>query len=97
MGKIAKKLADKIYITDDNPRNESPEKIRKNILSGCPSAKDIGDRFKAIKEAIKKCEFNEILLIAGKGHEQTQIIGKNFKKFDDKKVILKILKNKLFN
>ena len=92
MGKIAKKYATKIYVTDDNPRNESALKIRKDILKGCPNARNIGDRYKAIKTAIKEAEFNEVLLVAGKGHESTQIIRNKIKDFDDKKVIIKILK-----
>ena len=94
MGKIAKKIADKIYITDDNPRNESPKKIRNDILKTCPGAIEIANRFQAIKYAIKKSEFGEILLIAGKGHEDYQILGKTVRKFSDKDTVLKILKNK---
>ena len=97
MGKIANKFADKIYITDDNPRNESPEKIRKEILSECPNAYEISDRYQAIKLSIQKCEHGEMLLIAGKGHEDFQILNENFIKFNDKGVILKILKNRLFH
>ena len=96
MGKIAKKIADKIYITDDNPRNESPKKIRSDILKTCSGAIEIASRYKAIKEAIKKCEFGEILLIAGKGHEDYQIFSRKTIKFSDKETILKILKNKSF-
>lgn len=94
MGKIAKKIADKIYITDDNPRNELPKKIRNDILKTCPGAIEIANRFQAIKYAIKKSEFGEILLIAGKGHEDYQILGKTVRKFSDKDTVLKILKNK---
>ena len=96
MGKIAKKIADKIYITDDNPRNELPKKIRNDILKTCPGAIEIANRFQAIKYAIKKSEFGEILLIAGKGHEDYQILGKTVRKFSDKDTVLKILKNKSF-
>ena len=93
MGKIANSLADKIYITDDNPRYESAKKIRKEIISNCPKAIEIKSRYLAIKTAINNCEEGENLLIAGKGHEDYQIIGKKIYKFSDKDTVLKLLKN----
>ena len=93
MGKIANSLADKIYITDDNPRYESAKKIRKEIISHCPKAIEIKSRYLAIKTAINNCEEGENLLIAGKGHEDYQIIGKKICKFSDKDTVLKLLKN----
>ncbi len=92
MGKIANRLCDKVYITDDNPRNESANKIRKQIISCCSKAFEIKDRYKAIKKAIYNSEKEEKILVAGKGHENYQIIGKNIYKFNDKKTILDILK-----
>ena len=92
MGKIADRLSDKIYITDDNPRNESSAKIRKQIISCCSRAYEIKDRYKAIKKAIDNSEKGEKILVAGKGHEDYQIIGKKIYKFSDKKTILDILK-----
>ena len=92
MGKIANSLADKIYITDDNPRYESAKKIRKEIISNCPKAIEIKNRYLAIKKAINSCEEGENLLIAGKGHEDYQIIGKKIYKFSDKETVLEILK-----
>ena len=74
MGQIANKYADKIYITDDNPRNENPHIIRQNIQSNCPRAFNISDRRLAIKTGIENLSSNEILIIAGKGHEKKQII-----------------------
>ena len=59
MGKIANSLADKIYITDDNPRYESAKKIRKEIISNCPKAIEIKSRYLAIKTAINNCEEGE--------------------------------------
>ena len=98
MGKIASKYCRKIFITDDNPRSESPELIRDSIMKGCKSlAVDIGDRKKAIKAAIKELRQNEILLVAGKGHEQTQDYGSKIKNFSDKKIIKEIIFNKKFN
>tara|TARA_Y100000590_G_scaffold326218_1_gene370208 strand:- start:19094 stop:21940 length:2847 start_codon:yes stop_codon:yes gene_type:complete len=99
MGKVAKKYCRKIFITDDNPRNENPKKIRNSIIRGCKNkAVNIADRKKAIKLAIKELGLNEILLVAGKGHEQTQDFGNKVINFSDKKVIKNlVLKNKLLS
>ena len=99
MGKIADKLSDKIYLTDDNPRFESPNRIRKDIKKGIKKQKaiEISDRARAIKEAIKNITIGEILLIAGKGHEKTQDVGKKKIYFSDKKIILKEIKIKNIN
>ncbi len=92
MGQIANKFASRIYITDDNPRNEDPSKIRKQILKFCDNGIEIPNRRKAITKAIKELQMNETLLIAGKGHEKKQII-KNIKyEFDDVKVVKNIIK-----
>ena len=95
MGMIAKKYCKKIFITDDNPRNESPKKIRKEILKACKKkAVEIGDRKNAIQTAIKELCPNEILLVAGKGHEDTQNYGNKILNFSDKKVIKNIINRK---
>ena len=95
MGKIAKKYCRKAFITDDNPRNEDPKKIRKTIMKGCKKiAIEIGSRKKAIQFGIKELKNNEILLVAGKGHEKTQDYGKKIINFSDKDIIKKIIKNK---
>ena len=95
MGKIAKKYCKKIYVTDDNPRNENPKKIRIEIVRGCGrSSINIGDRRLAIKNAIDNIGLNEILLVAGKGHETTQDYGNKVLQFSDKKVIKEIVKKK---
>ena len=91
MALIANKYAGKIYITDDNPRNENPTKIRKNILKYCPRAIEVSDRRKAIKVAIKELKMNEILIVAGKGHEKFQILKNKTIKFDDFKVVKQLL------
>tara|TARA_Y100001934_G_C12383621_1_gene794176 strand:- start:3770 stop:5230 length:1461 start_codon:yes stop_codon:yes gene_type:complete len=87
MGSIAESIADIVFITDDNPRNENPAKIRKDILSGCPGAFEVGDRKEAIKRAISSLKSNDMLLVAGKGHETTQILDANTLPFDDALVI----------
>lgn len=83
MGRIAQDIADRIYVTDDNPRSEDPEKIRAAILKGCPDAVDAGDRASAIEIAISNMDVGDVLLVAGKGHEQGQTIGDQVFDFDD--------------
>ena len=92
MGRIAKKYAEKIYLTDDNPRNEKPEKIISSIFKGCPEAKKISGRKKAIAIAIKELKRNETLIIAGKGDEKFQIIGNKKIPFDDIKLANSFIK-----
>ncbi len=87
MGEIADKLADRIYVTDDNPRSESPEGIRQEVLKGCAVGIDAGDRASAIAMAVEDLQKGDILLVAGKGHEQGQMIGTNMTDFDDVSVV----------
>jgi UDP-N-acetylmuramoyl-L-alanyl-D-glutamate--2,6-diaminopimelate ligase len=93
MGKIASNLADLIIITDDNPRNEDPKKIKKQILTGCNQEKTIiiEGRKLAIKSAIEMLEENDILILAGKGHEKYQIIGDQKLPFDEERIVLENL------
>ena len=86
MGKIADQFAHKIYLTNDNPRSENPTSIIRQIKKGCSRSKVVLDRKMAIKSAIKNLETNSILLIAGKGHENYQIINNQKKYFSDQKV-----------
>ena len=83
MGKVASELADMVIITDDNPRNENPAQIRKEIMFATRGAKEIGDRAEAIAVAIKGLQSEDVLLVAGKGHETTQIIGDREIPFND--------------
>ena len=96
MGKIADNFSDEIYLTDDNPRYESPNKIRKDIKKGIKTKKviEISNRADAIFKAIQNLKTGEILLVAGKGHEKTQDIGKRKIYFSDKKKILDSIKIK---
>ncbi len=94
MGEVAARLADFVLVTDDNPRNEVPGIIRSQVMEGCPGAKQIGDRFEAIEYAISNMQINDMLLIAGKGHEKTQIIVDKILSFDDVKVATEILQRK---
>ncbi len=99
MTKEALKYSDQIIITDDNPRFEDPETIRKEMISGISQNKlekitIIGNRYKAIKYAVNILGSNDILLIAGKGNEEYQIIKNKKKKFSDKKIAINLLKKK---
>ena len=88
MAKIVSSNSKKIYVTDDNPRNENPEKIRKEIIDNLNNRNffNIGSRTQAIKKAILKAEPNEIILVAGKGHETQQIYKKKLHQFQIKKL-----------
>ena len=92
MAIIAKKYANRIYLTDDNPRNENPDDIRKTLKKYCSKGIEISDRRLAIKKAIREIDTNEILIIAGKGHEKYQIIKNNKIKFDDYKIAKSFIK-----
>lgn len=89
MGIIASKYANYIIVTDDNPRSENAGNIRKQVLAYCPNAREIPDRRDAISTAISmlKQMHNAVVLIAGKGHEQFQIIGESRIPFSDIKVV----------
>jgi UDP-N-acetylmuramoyl-L-alanyl-D-glutamate--2,6-diaminopimelate ligase len=83
MGEVASRLADRVYVTDDNPRTEPPTEIRCAILAAAPNAIEIGDRREAIATAIAELGAGDLLVIAGKGHETGQIIGTETYPFDD--------------
>ena len=87
MGEAAAQNADRVIITDDNPRSEDPATIRRAILASCPGATEIGDRAEAIRTALDGLSDGDALLIAGKGHEQGQIVGAETVPFDDSDVV----------
>ena len=89
MGQIACELADLVIITDDNPRTEKPETIRAEILKSCDPKKtlEINGRKAAINYAISLLKPNDILILAGKGHEKYQIIGTKKTEFDEEKIV----------
>jgi UDP-N-acetylmuramoyl-L-alanyl-D-glutamate--2,6-diaminopimelate ligase len=91
MGRAAARLADRVYVTDDNPRNEAPAEIRRAILAAAPNAIEIGDRRAAIATAIADTGPGDLLVIAGKGHETGQIIGSETHPFDDATVARQIV------
>jgi UDP-N-acetylmuramoyl-L-alanyl-D-glutamate--2,6-diaminopimelate ligase len=83
MGDVATRLADRVYVTDDNPRTEPAADIRRAILAAAPNAIEIGNRREAITTAIAELARGDVLVIAGKGHETGQIIGTTTYPFDD--------------
>jgi UDP-N-acetylmuramoyl-L-alanyl-D-glutamate--2,6-diaminopimelate ligase len=87
MGDIAARLADRVFVTDDNPRTEDAALIRRAILAGIPKDRapvtEIGDRAAAIEAALGELEMGDLLVIAGKGHERGQIVGDTVLPFDD--------------
>lgn len=84
MGAVANRLADMVIVTDDNPRSEEPAAIRRAILAAAPGATEIGDRSAAIRTAVSSLETGDVLVIAGKGHEQGQSAGGVTRPFDDR-------------
>jgi UDP-N-acetylmuramoyl-L-alanyl-D-glutamate--2,6-diaminopimelate ligase len=90
MGRVAAGAADRVYVTDDNPRSEDPAAIRRAILAGAPGAVEIGDRRGAIAIAIAELCPGDVLVIAGKGHESGQIVGGETVPFDDAEIAREI-------
>jgi UDP-N-acetylmuramoyl-L-alanyl-D-glutamate--2,6-diaminopimelate ligase len=90
MGEIATRLADRVIVTDDNPRSEAPAAIRAEILAKAPGAIEVGDRAEAIRVAMSELREGDLLVIAGKGHESYQIVGDKTYPFDDAEVARQI-------
>jgi UDP-N-acetylmuramoyl-L-alanyl-D-glutamate--2,6-diaminopimelate ligase len=95
MGRIAAENADRVVVTDDNPRDENPAAIRAAILTNAPGATEIGDRAQAIKKTIAGLKIGDVLLIAGKGHETGQIIGDRIVPFSDHDAVADALQGKI--
>jgi UDP-N-acetylmuramoyl-L-alanyl-D-glutamate--2,6-diaminopimelate ligase len=93
MGRIAHDNADRVIVTDDNPRSEDPAMIRAAILAEAPGATEIGDRASAIRTGIKELRSGDVLLIAGKGHEIGQIVGSKVLPFSDHEAVAKALQD----
>jgi UDP-N-acetylmuramoyl-L-alanyl-D-glutamate--2,6-diaminopimelate ligase len=91
MGEIAARLADRAYVTDDNPRGEDPAAIRAEILAAALGALEIGDRAEAIAAAIHAMGQGDLLLVAGKGHETGQIIGDRVIPYSDHETVAALL------
>ncbi|QCI15906.1 UDP-N-acetylmuramoyl-L-alanyl-D-glutamate--2,6-diaminopimelate ligase [Buchnera aphidicola] len=98
MGSIAEKIANKVILTNDNPRHEKELEIIQDILKGCKNKKNIlviSNRKNAISYAFSKAKHNHIILIAGKGHEEEQIIQDQHTYHSDKMIVLKLLGNQI--
>ena len=86
MGAVASRMSDLVIVTDDNPRNEDPAAIRAEIMAAAGDAIEIGGRREAIAEALRLAGSGDIVLLAGKGHETGQVVGKRVLPFDDVQV-----------
>ena len=93
MGQIATQFADVQIVTDDNPRSEDAATIRDAIMAACPQGRNIDDRRKAIRTAVAMLAQGDTLLVAGKGHEQGQIVGETIYPFDDAQEVRTALKS----
>ena len=91
MGEIAARMADRVIVTDDNPRSENPAAIRRAILDAAPGAIEIGDRGEAIRVSVAALRAGDVLLIAGKGHESGQIVGDRILPFSDHEAVAQAL------
>lgn len=87
MGRIAQEGADVVIVTDDNPRSETPDRIRAEILAAAPDAREIGDRADAIRAAVAMLRPGDVLVVAGKGHETGQIVGERTLPFSDQEAV----------
>ena len=99
MGRIASENADIVFVTSDNPRTENPDEIIKEVIAGIPENKPFFvevDRRTAIQNAINKAEEGDVVIIAGKGHEDYQILGVEKIHFDDREEAEKALKSRGF-
>jgi UDP-N-acetylmuramoyl-L-alanyl-D-glutamate--2,6-diaminopimelate ligase len=92
MGAIAAEKADRVIVTDDNPRSEDPASIRSAILAASRGAVEIGDRYDAIRQAVAELHSGDVLLVAGKGHETGQIVGKDVLPFSDHEAVAMALR-----
>ena len=94
MGAVAANHADMVFVTDDNPRHEDAADIRAAIMAACPDATEIGDRGAAIEAVLAAAQADDLVLLAGKGHESGQIIGDIILPFDDVIMAQSILASK---
>jgi len=92
MGEVAQRMADDVIVTDDNPRTEEAASIRAAILATAPGAREIGDRRAAIVAAVSALQPGDVLLVAGKGHEDYQIVGTTKHHFSDHEVVAEAIK-----
>jgi UDP-N-acetylmuramoyl-L-alanyl-D-glutamate--2,6-diaminopimelate ligase len=91
MGRVAAAHADRLIVTDDNPRGEDPAAIRKEVIAAAPTAIEIADRKAAIEAALAALAGDDLLVVAGKGHETGQIIGRHVVPFSDAETVRKAI------
>ena len=91
IGVVRRFQPDVVFVTDDNPRGEDPAAIRRQILAGCPGTTEVGDRAEAIRLALATLAAGDVLVVAGKGHEQGQIVGDRVRPFDYVEVVRRAL------
>ncbi|MEM8749113.1 MAG: UDP-N-acetylmuramoyl-L-alanyl-D-glutamate--2,6-diaminopimelate ligase [Pseudomonadota bacterium] len=94
MGEIAHRLADTVIVTDDNPRTENAAQVRREILAASPGALEIADRKEAISHAVAITKAGDTVVVAGKGHEEGQIVGTTVLPFSDHEVLRDILEGR---
>jgi UDP-N-acetylmuramoyl-L-alanyl-D-glutamate--2,6-diaminopimelate ligase len=97
MGAIATRLADLVIVTDDNPRSEDAAAIRAEIMAAAPGATEIGDRAQAIRHGVEALGQGDVLLVAGKGHEEGQIVGKTVKPFSDHEAVAAAVRGEAYH
>jgi len=92
MGRVAAEGADEVIVTSDNPRFEDPERILDDVERGMGSAprRRVSDRREAIHYALRNASPDDLILLAGKGHETVQIVGKEKRPFDERKVVREV-------
>ena len=98
MAAIAARLADRVVVTSDNPRTEDPQQILDDVVAGIPAGIDLlveGDRARAIASAIAEAGAEDLVLVAGKGHEDYQILGTEKVHFDDREQAERALRLRL--
>ena len=94
LGNVAARLSDRVFLTSDNPRSEDPAAIARDVLAGVPAGCDVEvelDRRAAIEHAFADARRGDVVLIAGKGHEDYQIVGQERRCFDDRIVARELL------
>ena len=94
MGRVAARLSDRVFLTSDNPRSEDPAAIARDVLAGIPAGSAVAvelDRRRAIERALGEARRGDVVLIAGKGHEDYQIVGTKKSSFDDRIVAREVL------
>jgi len=97
MGKVVSEYADVAIVTDDNPRTEDAALIRAAIMAECPQATEIGDRAQAIQHAVDNVASGDVLVIAGKGHETGQTVGRKVIPFSDQEAVLACVAGRVAN